>query len=47
MSAYLQHDLNLEDALKQELALGSRSLYEAAEGAVRFARGAGRHGESK
>jgi enoyl-CoA hydratase len=43
-SAYLQHDLDLEHALAQELALGSRALGEAVEGAGRFARGAGRHG---
>ena len=45
MSAYLQHDLSLADALQQELALGSRALGEAVQGASRFAAGAGRHGE--
>ena len=45
MSAYLQHDLSLEDALAKELELGSRALTEAYEGATRFAGGAGRHGE--
>ena len=45
MSAYLQHDLSLDDALAKELELGSRALIEAAEGAGRFASGAGRHGE--
>jgi enoyl-CoA hydratase len=44
-SAYLQHDLDLERALAQELALGSRALAEAVQGAARFAGGAGRHGE--
>jgi enoyl-CoA hydratase len=43
-SAYLQHDLDLTDALAQELQLGSRALAEAVEGATRFAAGAGRHG---
>jgi enoyl-CoA hydratase len=45
MSAYLQHDLSLEDALAKELELGSAALAEAVEGAGRFAGGAGRHGE--
>lgn len=45
MSAYLQHDLDLESALQKELELGSRALAEAVEGATRFAGGAGRHGE--
>ncbi|HUJ57491.1 MAG TPA: crotonase/enoyl-CoA hydratase family protein [Kofleriaceae bacterium] len=44
MSAYLQHDLDLEHALAQELALGSQALGEAVAGATRFAGGAGRHG---
>lgn len=44
MSAYLQHDLPLEDALAKELELGSHALVEAVEGAGRFAGGAGRHG---
>ncbi len=44
MSAYLQHDLELDRALAQELELGSRALAEAVEGAGRFAQGAGRHG---
>jgi enoyl-CoA hydratase len=43
-SAYLQHDLPLEQALAKELELGSRALFEAAEGATRFAGGSGRHG---
>ena len=43
-SAYLQHDLDLEQALAQELRLGSRALAEAFAGAQRFAGGAGRHG---
>ena len=43
-SAYLQHDLPLEQALAQELALGSRALAEALAGAGRFTAGAGRHG---
>ncbi len=45
MSAYLQHDLSLDAALAKELELGSVALVEAAEGAARFAGGAGRHGE--
>jgi enoyl-CoA hydratase len=45
MSAYLQHDLDLDAALAKELELGSRALAEAVEGAGRFAGGAGRHGE--
>jgi enoyl-CoA hydratase len=45
MSAYLQHDLDLDSALQKELELGSRALTEAVEGATRFAGGAGRHGE--
>ena len=43
-SAYLQHGLDLEAALAQELRLGSRALAEAVAGATRFAGGAGRHG---
>jgi enoyl-CoA hydratase/carnithine racemase len=43
-SAYLQHDLDLPEALLQELELGSRALAEAVQGASRFAGGAGRHG---
>ncbi len=43
-SAYQQHDLPLDAALAQELALGSRALAEAVEGAARFTAGAGRHG---
>ena len=46
MSAYLQHDLDLDAALAQELQLGSRALGEAAQGARQFAGGAGRHGGS-
>jgi enoyl-CoA hydratase len=44
MSAYLQHDLDLEAALAKELELGSRALAEAVQGAQRFSGGAGRHG---
>jgi enoyl-CoA hydratase len=44
MSAYLQHDLDLDAALAKELELGSRALAEAAEGAQRFNSGVGRHG---
>ncbi|MGN6109686.1 MAG: crotonase/enoyl-CoA hydratase family protein [Kofleriaceae bacterium] len=46
MSAYLQHDLPLDEALAQELALGARALDEAVQGATRFSSGAGRHGRS-
>ena len=44
MSAYLQHDLALDAALAQELALGAEALAEAMQGAARFAGGAGRGG---
>jgi enoyl-CoA hydratase len=44
-SAYLQHDLPLDRAFAQELELGVRALAEGAQGAARFTRGAGRHGE--
>jgi enoyl-CoA hydratase len=44
MSAYLQHDLDLDAALGKELELGSRALAEAMAGAAKFAGGAGRHG---
>jgi enoyl-CoA hydratase len=44
MSAYLQHDKDLPEALLQEFDLGTRTLAEAVEGAARFANGAGRHG---
>ena len=45
MSAYLQHDRSLDDALAGELALGREALLEGLGGAQRFAAGAGRHGE--
>jgi enoyl-CoA hydratase len=45
MSAYLQHDLDLDAALAKELELGSNALAEALQGAQRFSGGAGRHGE--
>ena len=44
MSAYLQHDLPMAEAQMQELELGSRALLEGAQGAARFASGAGRGG---
>jgi enoyl-CoA hydratase len=44
-SAYLQHDLPLDAALRQELELGLPALAEGLAGAQRFAAGAGRHGE--
>ncbi len=40
-----QEGLPFEAAMEAELAHGMRSLGEAAEGAARFARGAGRHGD--
>jgi enoyl-CoA hydratase len=43
-SAYLQHGMDLDQALAQELKLGSRALAEAMQGATQFAGGAGRHG---
>jgi enoyl-CoA hydratase len=46
MSAYLQHDKDLDEALLQELELGSRALAEAVQGAAKFAAGAGRHGSA-
>jgi len=45
MSAYLQHDLDLDAALRKELELGAQSLAEGMAGAARFAGGAGRHGD--
>ncbi|MEW5848005.1 MAG: crotonase/enoyl-CoA hydratase family protein [Myxococcota bacterium] len=45
MSAYVQHDLSLEDALRQEFQRGVTVLQtESVAGAQRFAAGAGRHG---
>ena len=44
MKHEIQHDLPLDQALAQELALGSRALTEALAGAGRFTAGAGRHG---
>jgi enoyl-CoA hydratase len=44
-SAYEQFSMTLEDALANELALGSQALAEGYAGAQRFAQGAGRHGE--
>ncbi len=44
-SAYLQHDLSLEQALAAEFNGGRGALAEALEHARRFAAGAGRHGE--
>ncbi|HLL22880.1 MAG TPA: crotonase/enoyl-CoA hydratase family protein [Kofleriaceae bacterium] len=46
MSAYLQHDKDLDAALLAELELGAGALAEAVQGASRFAAGAGRHGGS-
>ncbi len=43
-SAYLQFGLGLDEALLQELELGSHALLEAFQGAQKFAGGAGRHG---
>jgi enoyl-CoA hydratase len=46
LSAYEQHELSLEDALRNELRHGTRALtHESIAGATRFASGAGRHGE--
>jgi len=45
MSAYVQHDLDLPEALVRELEFGSRALAEAFTGAQRFASGVGRHGQ--
>jgi enoyl-CoA hydratase len=43
-SAYESMDLAFEDAMKNEMRRGVDSLAHAAEGAARFAAGAGRHG---
>jgi enoyl-CoA hydratase len=45
-SAYLQHDLSIEEALKQEFVRGVQVLQsgETLDGATRFAKGEGRHG---
>jgi enoyl-CoA hydratase len=44
-SAYQQFGMSLDDALANELALGSHALAEALAGAQRFSGGAGRHGD--
>lgn len=44
LSAYEQHSLALEDALRNELSHGAAVLDEAVRGAARFRDGAGRHG---
>lgn len=44
LSAYEQHALSLEDALRNELRHGADVLDEAVKGAARFRDGAGRHG---
>ena len=44
LSAYEQWDLDLPDALSNELRRGMGALVEGAAGAARFAGGAGRHG---
>lgn len=45
MSAYEQWELSLEEAMANELRHGQKSLAEdALEGALKFSRGAGRHG---
>ena len=44
-SAYAQWDLPLNEALRQEGALGTPIVFAEGEaGAARFAKGAGRHG---
>ena len=43
-SAYEQHDLSFDDAIKNELAHGRKSLAVAGPGVARFVGGAGRHG---
>ena len=46
LSAYEQHDLDLDAALANELAHGMKALKsESQAGATRFALGAGRHGD--
>jgi enoyl-CoA hydratase len=46
LSAYEQHGMDLEQAIRNELAHGMRSLAsEALEGAQRFTGGQGRHGD--
>ncbi|HET9624182.1 MAG TPA: crotonase/enoyl-CoA hydratase family protein [Kofleriaceae bacterium] len=44
MSAYVQHDLPLDEALAYETEHGKAALAEGLAGAQRFAAGAGRHG---
>lgn len=45
-SAYLQHDLSLEEALQQEFSLGQEAIFhETQAGAIQFAQGRGRHGQ--
>jgi enoyl-CoA hydratase len=44
LSAYQQHDLDVDAALANELEHGVAALGEAVAGAARFAAGAGRHG---
>ena len=46
MSAYVQHDLDLDGALANELEHGMDALVEAFDGARKFSSGAGRHGAS-
>lgn len=46
MSAYAQWDMDLPDALHQEWLRGKECIADGLRGAVRFAAGAGRHGES-
>ncbi|WP_314172886.1 crotonase/enoyl-CoA hydratase family protein [Streptomyces winkii] len=44
-SVHEQEGLSEEDAMARELRYGQASLLEAADGAARFAAGAGRHGD--
>lgn len=44
-SAYMQHGMSIEDAMKNEFKLGLGSIEDMAEGLSRYMSGAGRHGK--
>jgi len=46
LSAYTQWDLPLPQALHQEWQRGKQCIAEGLQGALRFAAGSGRHGQS-
>ena len=45
MSAYIQSDLPLPEALHQEWQRGKQCIAEGLQGATRFAAGEGKHGK--